>query len=120
MGRAGAALLSCALALPAGAETPAMPWPAAQCAALWLGWTDAARISAYLDETPADAALAARFRQAALDQGAEPAALDASLGTQRRDMARMILAAISGDRISDDLQKRLMTDCEDFARAQGF
>lgn len=95
-------------------------YPAAKCAAFWLGWTDAARRLNYLREDPGDAVLAENFRKAALDEGADAAVLDAYLRRDRRDMRLMIEAAIFGDRSSSDIQDRLMKTCDDYARAHGF
>lgn len=95
-------------------------YPAAKCATFWLGWTDAARRLRYLREDPGDAVLAENFRKAALDEGADAAELDAYLRQDRRNMRRMIEAAIFGDRSSSDIQERLMKTCDDYARAHGF
>ena len=95
-------------------------YPAGKCAAFWLGWTDAARRLKYLREDPGDAVLAEHFRQAALEEGAEGAVLDAYLRRERRNMRRMIEATIFGDRSSSDIQDRLMKTCDDYARAHGF
>lgn len=106
-----------ALAAPVAADPM---YPAAKCAAFWMGWTDAAKRSRYLDVNPADAVLAERFRQAAIDEGGEPAEIDAYLARDRRDMSLMIRAAILGDRQSNDIQNRLMKTCDTYARAHGF
>ncbi len=115
----GAAFLA-ALGLMAAPVFADPMYPAAKCAGFWLGWTDAAKVLRFLDEDPGDGVLAARFRQAALDEGAEADALDRYLKGERRDMALMIRAAIGGDRQSNDIQNRLMETCQSYADARGF
>lgn len=104
----------------AARTVPDPMYPAAKCAAFWLGWTDAAKRLRWLSEDPGDAVRAARFRQAALDEGNKAGPVDAYLAGERRNMARMISAAIAGDRQSNDIQNRLMETCERYAAAHGF
>lgn len=105
------------LAAPAAADPM---YPAAKCAAFWLGWTDAAKRLTYLDVNPADAELAARFRQAAIDEGGDPAEIDAFIKQDRRNMSLMVRANILGDVQSTDTQNRLMEICDTYAREHGF
>ena len=114
-----AATILCAI-LPAARAADEPAYPAAKCAAFWLGWDDASRHLRRLPQQPENAALAAQFRQAALAQGEAPETLDAYITRERRDMARMITAAIYGDRSSNDIERRLMRTCDDYARANGF
>ena len=114
-----AATILCATS-PAARAADEPAYPAAKCAAFWLGWDDASRHLRRLPQQPENAALAAQFRQAALAQGESPASLDAYITRERRDMARMITAAIYGDRSSNDIERRLMRTCDDYARANGF
>ena len=117
----GRAAIFVALAISAVSEARADPmYPATKCAAFWLGWTDAAKRSAYLDETPTDAELAARFRQAAIDEGGDPAEIDAFVMQDRRNMSLMVRATILGDQQSTDTQNRLMKICDDYAKTHGF
>jgi hypothetical protein len=103
------------LALPAAAS----PSPAATCAAFWLGWSDAAARLAVLPADPADAALGAAFRAAALAEGAAPAGFDGWLRGERRSMARLVTAAVRGDAPSQDLLETLARGCEEDARRRG-
>ena len=91
----------------------------AWCAAFWLGWTDAAAAHRFLPVDPADAALAEAFRRAAVAEGAEAGSLDRFLRQERRAMARMVLAAIDGDRPSADLMERMAGRCEADASRRG-
>jgi len=95
-------------------------FPAAQCAALWFGQADYALASPYLDSDPKDLALAEAFRQVALRQTTQgPAAIDAFIQSQRRQMSLLVEAFIfGGDRQSRDLHDSLMQDCADFAATQ--
>ena len=112
--------LALAFAGPASAaEDPAL-FPAAQCAALWFGQEDYAQASAWLDRDPKDLELAEAFRQVALRQTTQgPAAIDAFIKDQRRQMSLLVEAFIfGGDRPSRDLYDSLMQDCADFAARQ--
>lgn len=113
------ALAACALMIagPAVASDPRQT--TAWCAAFWYGWTDAAASHRFLPEDPADAALAAAFRQAAVAEGAEAAGLDRWLTQERRGMARMVKAAVNGDDQSRELMERTARRCEAAAVAHG-
>ena len=105
---------------PAGAaEDPAL-FPAAQCAALWFGQDDYAQVSPYLDRDPKDLQLAEAFRAVALRQTTQnPAAIDAFIAAQRRQMSLLVDAFIFGsDRSSRRLYESLMQDCSGFAATQ--
>jgi len=95
-------------------------FPAAQCAALWFGQDDYAQISPYLDRDPKDLQLAEAFRAVALRLTTEsPAAIDAFIATQRRQMSLLVEAFVFGsDRSSRRLFESLMQDCSDFAAKQ--
>ncbi len=92
-------------------------YPAAQCAALWFGYDDYARWSAYLDRDPGDLARARAFRAVAYSlNGGRTGPVDAYVAEQRRLMASMIEAMIyGGDRQSRDLFDRLTQTCADLA-----
>lgn len=95
-------------------------YPAAQCAAFWLGRDDYARESAFLDADPTDAARAAAFRAVAVRLAGEAAPVDAFLRKERRAMALMVEAYIyGGDVISRDLYERLLETCAAYAATQG-
>ena len=95
-------------------------FPAAQCAALWFGQDDYAQVSPYLDRDPKDLQLAEAFRAVALRLTTEsPAAIDAFIATQRRQMSLLVEAFVFGsDRSSRRLFESLMQDCSDFAAKQ--
>ena len=101
------------------ADDPAL-FPAAQCAALWFGQDDYARVSTYLDRDPKDLQLAEAFRAVAWRLTTQsPAAIDAFIATQRRQMSLLVEAFIFGsDRSSRRLYESLMQDCSDFAATQ--
>jgi hypothetical protein len=101
------------------ADDPAL-FPAAQCAALWFGQADYAVVSPYLDSDPEDLELARAFRQVALRQTTQgPAAIDAFIAAQRRQMRFLVEAFLfGGDRQSRDLYDSLMQECSDFAARQ--
>ncbi len=101
------------------AEDPAL-YPAAQCAALWLGHDDYARRSAFLDADASDVALAEAFRAVAHRlTNRTPAAIDAFIADQVPLMSLTVEAYIyGGDRQSRDLYEQLMEDCRDFAATQ--
>jgi hypothetical protein len=101
------------------ADDPAL-FPAAQCAALWFGQDDYARVSPYLDRDPKDLQLAEAFRAVALRQTTQsPAAIDAFIAAQRRQMSLLVDAFIFGnDRSSRRLYESLMQDCSGFAAKQ--
>lgn len=95
-------------------------FPAAQCAALWFGQDDYAQVSPYLDRDPKDLQLAEAFRAVALRLTTQsPAAIDAFIAAQRRQMSLLVEAFIFGsDRSSRRLYESLMQDCSDFAARQ--
>lgn len=106
------------LALPVHAKTDPF-YPAAQCAAYWLGRNDFAAKSAFLDSDATDVIRADAFRAVAIRQnGGDAAPIDDFLDSERSNMALMIEAAIYRDRISDRLQRRLLVTCADFAATQ--
>lgn len=112
-------MLAALLALPAGAADHPH-YPAAQCAAFWLGRDDYARASSLLDADPGDPARAAAFRAVAVRlNGGAAAEIDAFLRTERRAMARLLEAYIQyGDAPSRDLHDRLLATCEAYAATQ--
>ncbi len=117
--RAGAAALSLLWPLALGAETLSADalYPAVDCAALHLGRDDAARRLRYLDRDPADAALAAAFREAAIRlNGGAAGAVDAAIADARPAM-RLLLESLvlDQDRQSRDLYERLLSTCDRFA-----
>ncbi len=82
------------------------------CAALWTGYADFARISAYLNIGDA-AAQAAMFRKAAITAGMPPKAADREIDAQRYGMALLVRATVEGgDRASRDLFERQMKLCD--------
>lgn len=92
-------------------------YPAAQCAALWYGFDDYARLSAFLDRHEGDLDRADAFRAVAyrLDSGAT-ARVDAFVAEQRRLMSSLIEAMIhGGDDQSRDVFDRLAQTCEGLA-----
>ena len=99
-----------------GAATEDPLYPAAQCAALWLGHADYARVSAYLDSDPWHSKAAAAFRSIALRLGGSEAEVDAHIATQRPLMVSLLDGYIyGGDRQSREVFERLSTTCQDFA-----
>lgn len=105
MRRAAVAFVVAALASPAEAADPL--YPDAQCAAFVLGRDDYAKRSAYLPQTPGDAALAAAYRNRAVRlNGGNARKVDAFIATERTVMAFMFEAYIFG---GDD-QSRNMHD----------
>ena len=108
----------------AAADTPANDatsdqalYPAAQCAALWYGFDDYARLSAMLDRNEGDPERAEAFKAVAyrLDSGRTDR-VDAFVKEQRGLMLTMIDAMIyAGDEPSRDLFRRLTETCESFA-----
>jgi hypothetical protein len=105
------------LATPAHAAQDEALYPAAQCAALWYGFDDYARVSRTLDRTEGDLARAEAFRAIAyrLD-GGRTDRVDAFVQEQRVLMRSMIDAMIyGGDEFSRDLFRRLSETCETFA-----
>jgi hypothetical protein len=111
-------LLAACVAMPAlAAEDPY--YPAAQCAAFWLGRDDYAQASTFLDADPTDAARAAAFRAVAVRLAGEAGPIDAFLRTERRAMARLVEAYIyGGDDTSRDLHDRLLETCQGYAATQ--
>ena len=93
-------------------------YPAAQCAALWLGYSDYAARSHYLSVDPTDATRAAAFRAVALRLGTSPRdRIDAYIADQRPLMETMVEAMIFGrDRQSADVFEALGETCKSFAK----
>ncbi|MFP7570367.1 hypothetical protein [Marivita sp. S2033] len=91
-------------------------YPAAQCAAFWLGYEDYAQVSPYLD-TDADAATAAAaFRKVALRLGGAESAVDAYIAEQRPLMALLMEGYIYGnDTQSREVFEDLSAICQEFA-----
>lgn len=82
------------------------------CAALWTGYADFARVSAYLDIGDAGRQ-AARHRARAIRAGLTPEAADRQIDAQRDGMFLMVRAAIEdGDDMSRDLFERLLQRCD--------
>ncbi len=113
-----AALLLLALASPALALDRAARYPAAQCAAFWLGRDDYARASPYLDRDTADLKLAQTSRDLAVAlNGGNAAEVDAFITQERKVMAFMLDAFIfGGDAQSRDVHDRLLQTCNDLAQ----
>lgn len=111
-------MLAMALALPAlAADDPY--YPAAQCAAFWLGRDDYARASTFLEADPTDAARAAAFRSVAVRLAGEAGPIDAFLRKERRAMARLVESYVyGGDGTSRDLHDRLLETCAAYAATQ--
>jgi hypothetical protein len=116
---AGLVLATALVGAAQAADDPAL-FPAAQCAALWFGQDDYAQVSPYLDRDPKDVELAEAFRAVALRLTTEsPAAIDAFIAAQRRQMSLLVEAFIfGGDRSSRDLYDSLMQDCAACAATQ--
>ncbi len=112
--------LAAALALPCFAADDPAEYPAAQCAALWLGQDDYARRSNLLKQDPQDVALGEAFRAVAHRlTNRDAAAIDAFIARQIPLMADLVdMYIYSGDRQSRDLYERLMQDCDSFAATQ--
>jgi hypothetical protein len=113
-------VLAAALALPCFAADDPAEYPAAQCAALWLGQDDYARQSRLLPQDPNDVALGEAFRAVAHRLTTRDAAtIDAFIAQQIPIMSFMVEAYIYGnDRQSRDIYERLMDDCAAFAATQ--
>ena len=95
-------------------------YPAAQCAAFWLGRDDYARTSTTLDADPTDPARAAAFRAVAVRLAGEAGPVDAFLRKERGAMARLVEAYVyGGDATSRDLYERLLETCAAYAATQG-
>ncbi|MCR8826400.1 hypothetical protein [Pseudosulfitobacter koreensis] len=114
VGAAGAARLTDA----AGAASDPSLYPAAQCAALWLGYSDYAARSLYLEVDPTDAARAAAFRAVAIRLGTSSRAeIDIYIAEQRPLMELLVEAMIFGrDRQSADVFEALGETCQSFAK----
>lgn len=113
-------LLSATVVHPARADRDPAVFPAAQCAALWLGQDDYARRSTLLDQDPKDVELAEAFRAVAHRlTNRDAAAIDAFIAEQVPIMSLLVEAYIyGGDRQSRDLYESLMQDCAAFAATQ--
>ena len=112
-----------AVALLLGAATGASAadsrYPAAQCAAYWLGRDDAARHSAFLDADADDRARADAYAAVAVrSNGGDAGAIKDFIRRERPDMARLVRAAILGDPTSVAVQERLLQTCADYAATQ--
>lgn len=95
-------------------------YPAAQCAAFWLGYGDYARASTHLAVDPMDETRAAAFRTIAYRLNtAERAEIDAYIDAERPRMASLMEAVIYvSDGPSRDVFERLTKTCEDFGQDQ--
>jgi hypothetical protein len=112
-----------ALALVASASNVAAErnpsiYPAALCAAFWLGYADYAQVSAYLDHDPRDHLRADAYRSVAYRLAtAARADIDAYVSEQRPLMETMIDAVVYGsDGPSRDVFERLTKTCKDFGQ----
>jgi hypothetical protein len=116
---ASGVLLGAALALRCQAADDPAEYPAAQCAALWLGQDDYQR-SKVLKQDPQDVALGEAFRAVAHRlTNRDAAAIDAFIAQQVPIMAFMVDAYIyGGDKQSREIYERLMQDCAAFAATQ--
>ncbi len=92
-------------------------YPAAQCAALWLGFSEYAKRSPFLDYNPDDLKRSDVFRRIALSLSPDRQPLiDQTIATERAAMALLVEAMIyGGDAQSRDVFERLTQRCEDFA-----
>ncbi len=106
------------LATPAPSADPPALYPAAQCAAFWLGRDDYATRSAYLDNDPSDPARAAAFRAAAVRlNGGDAAPVEAFIAKERHNMDLLFEAFIyGGDKQSRDVHDILLETCARFGR----
>ena len=116
MTRPGLPVLALAGGLPAAAAGAAAVNPAADCAALWLGYGDYAGISAFLDGQQEAYDTAALFRSAAIRENGDAQAVDAHIAKVRHDMALMVEAHVElADPQSRDLFERFSQTCQDLA-----
>ena len=115
----GLPVLALAAGLPgaaAGASDASGLYPAADCAALWMGYGDYARRSAYLGGAEDAYDKAELFRAAAIRQTGDKTLVDTHIGVARAGMELMIEALIMiGDAQSRDLFERFSQTCEDFS-----
>ena len=98
------------------AEDPAI-YPAAQCAAFWLGFSDYAQRSAFLDYDPDDLTHSQMFRDIAVNLSpSRTDEIDAKISSERTAMALLVEAMIyGGDEQSRDVVERLTATCDRFA-----
>lgn len=109
-------LSTCATAT--AAHDPA-PYPSAQCAALWFGWDDLARVSTLLDRSPGDLARAEAFRRVAYRlTSASAASVDDFIADQRGLMMQMIDEGMYGSGESRSLMEQLLQTCDDYGATQ--
>ena len=114
---AAASLAALVVAQPAVALDREARYPAATCAAFFLGRDDFARTSAWLDRNPGDPARAAALRDEAvrLNGGAAPE-VDAFVAEEREVLAFLFEAMIlDQDEQSRDVHDRLVATCETLA-----
>lgn len=97
-------------------DDPAL-YPAAQCAAFWLGFSDYAKRSPFLDYDPDDVNRSETFRDIALHLSPDRAAeIDARIASERPAMALLAEAVIyGGDAQSRTVFEKLTGRCERFA-----
>ncbi len=95
-------------------------YPAAQCAAFWDGFGDAAESLRFLDADPGVAARADAFRAVAYRlSGGKKADIDRKIAEQRPLMALLVEAyVLDADRQSRDIFQRLSQTCEAFGAQQ--
>ncbi|MHC0054086.1 hypothetical protein [Actibacterium sp. D379-3] len=116
-----AALVAVSGAAHAASDAQRALFPAAQCAAFWLGYGDFQSRYAIASGDAADAyRVAADFRAAAIRLGGGDAtAVDAYISEQRPLMLLMNKSfMIDGNRESQDMFDRLARTCDDFATTQ--
>ncbi len=103
----------------AQAEADKAIYPAAQCAAFWLGFNDYAKRSPFLDSNPDYLAQADAFRRIALRLNpARAAEIEQTIRDQRDDMALLTEAVIyANDKQSRKVFETLAQTCESFANA---
>jgi len=92
-------------------------YPAAQCAAFWLGFNDYAKRSPFLDSSPDDLNRSNAFRLVAVRLApARVAEIDRTIQDQRSAMALLAEAVIyANDKQSRKVFETLTQTCESFA-----
>ncbi|SNR26681.1 hypothetical protein [Puniceibacterium sediminis] len=104
-------MIRAALVLLLGATPAAAQEADVTCAALWLGYADFARVSAYLDIGDADRQ-AARHRAMAIRAGLSPKDADRQIDAQRGGMFLLVRATVEDDDpLSRQLFERQMQLC---------
>ncbi|WP_149757352.1 hypothetical protein [Roseivivax sediminis] len=86
--------------------------PAARCAALWQGYAQYAEISTYLSGAEEARTEAARFRDVAVRETGDPAAVEEWIAREAPRRARMVEAYVyASDRQSQEVFERAMSAC---------